>query len=140
MKVCLKTHAKRKGLQTAVIHVHERKPAHVVSPCELTCTFQIEACQDYYLLTLDVRGTLEIVCQRCLDHFQQNYTNQTRLAVCVNDDISETLMASYECIVAKDYQVDLTDVVTDELHLFLPEKHSVSDECDVETGRLIANL
>lgn len=140
MNICLKTHAKQTGSRTVAICIQARKPTRVSSPCELTCVFQVEAYPDYYLLTLDVKGTLEIACQRCLADFQQNYTNQTTLAVCSNDAIAETLMASYECIVAKDYQINLIDIVADELHLFLPEKHADFLECDRETSGLIGEL
>ena len=140
MNICLKTPAKQTGLRTVVMCVQERKPARVNSPCELTCVFQVEARHDYYLLTLDVSGTLDITCQRCLAAFQQEYTNRTELAVCANDDVAEKLMASYECIVVKDYQVDLIDIVTDELHLFLPEKHPDFSGCDLEISGLIGDI
>lgn len=140
MKICLKTHAKQTGSRTVVVCVQERKPERVSSSCELTCVFQVEACQDYYLLTLDVSGTLAITCQRCVADFQQDYTNQTKLAVCASDEIAERLMTSHECIVVKDYEVDLIDIVTDELHLFLPEKHSDLSECDREISGLIGDV
>ncbi len=137
MKICLKTYAKQAGSQTVTIRVQERKPERVSAYCELTCVFKVEACSDYYLLTLDVSGALEIVCQRCLGDFKHAHINQTKLAVCANEAVAETLMASYECIVVKDYQVDLIDIVTDELHLFLPEKHPDFAGCDREISDLI---
>lgn len=137
MIICLKTHAKQTGSRTVAIRIQERKPARVSTPCELTCVFQVEAYRDYYLLTLDVKGSMEVACQRCLANFQQDYTNQTILAVCSNDAVAETLMASHECIVAKDHQVNLVDIVADELHLYLPEKHADYSECDLETSGLI---
>ncbi len=140
MNICLKTHAKHNGSRTVVIPILERKPARVSSPCEVSCEFSVEALPDYYLLTLHVNGVFDIACQRCLASFQETYTNQTQLAICANDDVAENLMASYECIVVKDYQVDLIDIVTDELHLFLPEKHSDLAECDAEISGLIGDI
>ena len=132
MKICLKTQAKRLGLQTVVISIQERKPARLHLPCELTCQYEIAAYENYYLLTLNVQGRLEITCQRCLASFSHDYSNHTQLAVCADDDVAERLMASYECIVDKNYQVDLIDIVTDELYLFLPEKHPDMTGCDPE--------
>lgn len=140
MKICLKTYAKQAGSQTVVIRVQERKPERVNSPCELTCVFKVEACSDYYLLTLNVSATLEIACLRCLGGFQHEHTNLTQLAICANEEIAESLMASFECIVVNNYQIDLIDIVTDELHLFLPEKHQDIEECDREMSGLIGEI
>ena len=140
MKICLKTHAKQTGSRTVQLSIQDRKPAYVTSPCEVTCEFTVEACKGYYLLTLNVSGSFEIACQRCIDDFHHHFENQTQLAVCSNDDVAETLKTSYECIVVNDYQVDLIDIVTDELHLFLPEKHPDPAECELEISGLIGEL
>ena len=140
MKICLKTHAKQAGSQTVVVHVQERKPDRVSSACDLTCTFKVEACSDYYLITLDVHGTLDITCQRCLANFQHEHINRTTLAVCANEDVAETLMASFECIVVNNFQIDLIDILTDELYLFLPEKHLDVAGCDREMSGLIGDI
>ena len=140
MKICLKTYAKQAGSQTVVIHVQDRKPERVNSTCELTCVFKVEACSDYYLLTLSVSANLEIACQRCLGEFHHEHINQTQLAVCANEEMAESLMESFECIVVNNYQIDLVDIVTDELHLFLPEKHQEIDGCDREMSGLIGDI
>jgi len=140
MNICLKTHAKQSGSRTVVVRVEDRKPTRVSSQAELTCVFKVEDCTDYYLLTLDVSGSLEITCQRCVTDFQQEYMNQTKLAVCANDEIAERLMASYECVVVNNYEIDLMDIVTDELHLFLPEKHPDIAGCDLDISGLIGDI
>lgn len=140
MKICLKKHAKQMGSRTVQLFIEERKPAYISSPCKVSCEFQVEACQDYYLLTLNVSGAFEITCQRCMEDFQQTYDNQTTLAVCAREDIAETLMTTYECIVAADSQVDIMDIVTDELHLFLPEKHPDPAGCDHEISGFIGDI
>lgn len=140
MKVCLKTSAKQAGARTVIVRVEERKPERVRSPCELTCEFKVEDCSDYYLVTLDITGMLEIACQRCMVDFPHEHTNQVKLAVCANDDIAETLMSCFECIVANDSRIDLIDILTDELHLFLPEKHQNIADCDREVSGLIGDI
>ena len=140
MNICLKTHAKQMGSRTVVMSVQDRKPARVSSSSALTCTFKVDACSDYYLLTLDVTGVFEITCQRCLADFQHTYANKTILAMCSNDDVAEKLMETHECIVVPHGQVDLIEIVTDDLHLFLPEKHPDFSACDVEMSGFIGDI
>ena len=137
MNICLKTYAKQKGSQHVVITLRSRLPERIHSPCELTCDFQVADCGNYYALTLAVASELTVSCQRCLGEFHQSYSHQTELAVCATDAIAETLMTQFECIVASDYQVDLTDILTDELYLSAPDKHANFAECDSEISRLI---
>lgn len=129
MKICLKSHARQKSSETVSLHLKERLPERLSSPCEVTCEFLVEACSDYYLLTTDVRGTFGVTCQRCLEDFQHEYAHQTTLAVCANDLVANDIMSTYDCMVAVDHQINLIDVVTDELNLFLPEKHLDQEVC-----------
>ena len=140
LKICLKTYAKQAGSQTVVVRLQDRKPASIGSEVELTCVFNVEARSDYYLLTLDVSGQLMVACLRCLGDFDHEYKNTTQLAICANEEIAETLMASYECIVANNSQIDLIDIVADELYLFVPEKHADIAECDREISGLIGDI
>ncbi len=123
MKICLKTQAKQAGHEQVTITIQERLPRHVESVGPLTCQYQLESVDQYYLLTLRVSGELDIVCQRCAGLFRHEHVNETNLAVCANDTIAERLMEHFECIVACNNQIDLVEIVTDDLHLFLPEKH-----------------
>lgn len=137
MKICLKTYAKESGQQRAVIKLQERLPERICNPCELTCDFRVASYDNYYLLTLDIAGPIDITCQRCLQLFPDDYYNQSKLAVCINDTVAESLMEHFECIVADDHQVDLADIVADDLHLFSPEKHYNSTDCSVEISQWI---
>ena len=137
MKICLKSHARQQSPETVTLHLSDRLPEHLGRPCTVTCTFHVEACSEYYLLSMDVRGTLGITCQRCLGDFQHDYAHQTTLAVCANDDVANDAMSLHECIVVKGSEVDLIEVVTDELNLFLPEKHLDSEACAFTPIRLV---
>ena len=131
MKICLKTYAKRERPEHVVVRIHDRLPGFVHSPCELTCDFHVEGHRDYYRMLLEVQGTLKLACQRCLDDFQCHYHHHSELAVCRSDDMAEKIMASYECIVSETDEVDLIEIITDELHLYCPEKHSDPQACDI---------
>lgn len=137
MKICLKVYAKQGESEQVVITLQERLPERIIQPCELTCTFHVVNYGDYYLLTLDIAGVLAVRCQRCLHVFQHDYCNQSKLAVCANDTTAEALMEHFECIVAEDNQVDLLDILADELHLFSPEKHDKSTDCNTEISQFI---
>ena len=137
MKICLKTYAKQDGPESVVITLQERLPERIICPCDLTCAFHVESYGDYYIVALDVAGTLTVECQRCLQPFQYDYCNQSKLAVCATDAVAETLMEHFECIIAEGDQVDLLDILADELHLFSPEKHEDFNDCNTEISQLI---
>ena len=138
MNICLKTYAKQASPQTVVANLQERLPKRVQGPCEITCTFQVTAASDHYLLAFEASGNVNITCQRCLGTFPYQYHNKTTLAVCPNDEIAETLMASFECIEGRG-EIDLNEVLADDLHLFLPEKHLDYSHCDPEIDQMIAD-
>ena len=131
MKINLKTAAKQ-SVEKSVIQLRERLPERIHPPSELSLNFQVTCNDNYYLLKLDVFGTLTITCQRCLKAFQYTYSNTTELAICMNDNVAETLMEQWECIVADNNEIDLVEILTDEIHLYAPEKHENSIDCDEE--------
>ena len=135
MNICLKTYAKQSGPHHLEVQLKDRLPERMTSPCEVSCEFHVVNNSNYYLLTLDIAATLSMECQRCLHAFQVNYCNQSKLAVCYNDAIAESLMEDFECIVAPDLHVDLVAVLTDELHLFSPEKHPSLSDCHSEMSQ-----
>ncbi|RUQ81885.1 YceD family protein [Legionella septentrionalis] len=137
MKICLKTLAKEANAQSFAIRLDHRLPPHVDGVCQLVCDIQVEERNDYYLLSLQARGDVRIICQRCLTAFPFLYENQTQIAICSQDEIAERLMEQYECIVLPGSQVDLTEILIDDLYLFTPEKHENLEDCDVETRSFI---
>jgi uncharacterized protein len=139
MKICLKTQAKQTQLQQIPIVLTERLPSHVKSPCELKCQFHVEKHEEHYLLTLNVTGQVMITCQRCLSVFEYNYDNQTQVAICPNELVAEKLMSNYECIVTHSHEIELNDILTDELHLYLPEKHLNLSDCDPEMEQFMSD-
>lgn len=109
--------------ETVILSLHERLPNHLISPCQVTCVFQVESFSNYYALTMCVSGALMLTCQRCLEPFRQDYVHESTLALCKSDEVAIDLMSAYECIVIESDEFNLIDIVTDELNLFLPEKH-----------------
>lgn len=134
MIICLKIASKQLESSRVQLNLSERLPFHIVSDCALVCDYFVRSYPDYYLLTLDVSGVLSIQCQRCLEIFQYDYSNRTELAVCRDETTAENMMEQYDCIVSSHHEVDLGAIVTDELHLYAPEKHPELIEC---TGKKI---
>lgn len=136
MNICLKTHAKDTSPTTVVLALENRLPARVLNTCNISCTFQVQQASDHFLLKIETSGDVTVICQRCLDGFSYAYHNQTTLAVCPNNVIAERLMASFECIDGQE-TIDLNEVVVDDLHLHLPEKHADISHCNPEINQLI---
>ncbi|MGQ3887414.1 YceD family protein [Legionella sp. CNM-1927-20] len=137
MLIDLKTQAKQLEGQTVEVYLKERMPNRIPAPCSLSCTYLVKEVDDYFLLSLEVSGQLDIECQRCLKNFLYDYKNTTTLAICNADSCAEKLMDKYECVVANNFFIDLIELVTDELHLYSPENHLNIGECDKEVSKFI---
>lgn len=132
MKICLKTQALSRETVNVTADIMERMPVHVCAPCRLSCSFEVHKQDSYYLLFMDTKGTLSITCQRCAHPFEYEYHHKTELAVCDSDSTAERLMEQFDCMVIESMQINLLDILTDDLHLFLPEKHEDIQHCHTE--------
>ena len=139
MIICLKTSANHDSPQQATIHLTERLPFHMITDCQVNCNYLVRAYKDHYLLTLDVSGVLPILCQRCYDTFHYDYVNHTELAICRDEATAEKLLQDYESIVSEQGDLDLMHVITDELHLYAPEKHHELIDCKRKTEFSLEN-
>ncbi|STX51331.1 metal-binding, possibly nucleic acid-binding protein [Legionella busanensis] len=137
MLIDLKTQAKQLENQTVEVYVTKRLPNRIPTPCSLKCIYEVKPIDNYFLLSMQVSGTIEIECQRCLNMFLYDYKNITTLAICNSEASAEKLMEKYECIVANNFFIDLVELVTDELHLYSPEYHLNIDDCDAEVSKFI---
>lgn len=139
MIICLKTCSTHNLPQRATIKLSERLPIHIVSDCTLNCDYFVRNCAEYYVLTLDVSGIIPIRCLRCLEVFKYDYQNHTELALCRDEAMAEELMEEYECVVCDPKEVDLVCILTDELHLYIPEKHPDLIDCNHKIGCDVVN-
>ena len=119
------------------ILLEQRLPVFIKVPCQVACHYQLQKEAGYFLLHMQVRGVLTIVCQRCLGEFIHDYSNATVIALCFLEETADKLMSAYECSVIENGEVDLNDLVLDELHLYAPQKHAdVSHCCPLATNYL----
>ncbi|AHE66676.1 YceD family protein [Legionella oakridgensis] len=141
MKISLTKLAKENERRHVILTIQKRLPEHIHAACQLSCDYWAEAAaKDYILLMMKTEGKIEIVCQRCLQVFFYDYRHETQLAVCSKEMVAERLMDQYECVVSDNYQVDLTELLTDELHLHAPEKHFDPAECDGDIKQYIHDI
>lgn len=130
MKLNLKELAASQEATEVSLVLTERLPSQIKGPCQMVSRFKISAYPDYYLIEIQTTGKLTIICQRCLGEFDFVYSNQTVLAVCKDESVAEQLMENYECIIDHLATPDLTELVTDELHLYHPSIHENLEDCD----------
>ncbi|WP_298624320.1 YceD family protein [uncultured Legionella sp.] len=127
----------KQGQHIQNIIINERVPSFITGPCQLTVTYRVEAEDDFYLIHLHTAGKLNLICQRCLQEFAHPYENNTVIAVCRSDERAEQVLESYETIVSSNWQVNLTDLIIDELHLYAPQFHPEIKDCDDEINDIL---
>lgn len=127
----------KQNSHTETVTLNERLPSFLSGPCQLKVTYKVEGKDDFYLIYLEVLGELKINCQRCMQEFNYPYDNSTRIAVCRSDERAEQLLEQYECIVSSKGQVLLSDLITDELHLYAPQFHLETKDCDHGIMRIL---
>ena len=127
--ICLKTYANRGIMEQFHITLTERLPRHLSAPCIIHGSFIVHAEQEVYRIVLDTHSVLSLCCLRCAEEYQTHYVQQTSLIVCLSEQLAARYMAVGDCIVLENPYLNLIDILTDELHLFAPEKHIDVKEC-----------
>jgi uncharacterized protein len=137
MNINLKTIAANGQAQQVQVNITQRLPANIEGPCVVDCEYQVRREDNYYLLTLAINAQLTLICQRCLNQFPCHYTNNIVLAICETDDQAARLMNQYDCITARNNEVDLVELLTDELYLYAPVSHPDLKDCDTDVSEFI---
>lgn len=101
----------------------DRIPFFLESPCQVHCQLSLVKESSYYLLTMELTGTLSVVCQRCGEVFTKPLQRTTTLALCDTEEQAESLMSEYDPIVLSRGGFDLTFLVTDDLLLYTEAVH-----------------
>lgn len=115
----------------------DRLPDFINPPCQMEVIYSVEANDDYYVMHIQTKSDLNVICQRCMQDFTNVYENQTVIAVCKTDQRAEQLLPLYDCIVSPDWQLDLKELVIDELHLYAPQFHPEMVDCDSEVIKIL---
>ncbi|KTD19474.1 metal-binding, possibly nucleic acid-binding protein [Legionella israelensis] len=134
MRLNLKELVDKPEKLTTTIEIKDRLPVHITQSCSVQVTYHVEMIDDIYLVHLNTEAGLNICCLRCMREVVIPYKNSTSIAVCQNDVKAEQMLMNYECIVSPSAIIDLTEIVTDELHLYSSQYHLNSGECNVDFG------
>jgi uncharacterized protein len=106
------------------VEVTDRLPYYIYGPCTLSCTLKVRKEPNYYSIEFRNSGDLRINCQRCLQDFTYHYEHHSELALCATEEIANRMMTSMDCTVQSGDDLDIQAILTDDLHLFCPEKHA----------------
>lgn len=82
-----------------------------------------------------VNGTVNLLCQRCLKAFQYELAGSFKMALVYNDEMARALPTDLDSLLLlPDQPLDIAQIVEDELLLCLP-MHAVhpEGECHIET-------
>lgn len=121
---------KSTGEQQGQLVLEDNLPDFLQAPCQINYQYRLQKERNYTLLSLKVSGTLHCICQRCLTEFSQEYHNATTLALCDSEELASELMLDYESVVVSEQMVNLSEVIRDELYLYVPQQHATVEECD----------
>ena len=133
MHICLKTYSKREKKTLAQLILTDRLPIHLAGPCVVDCELHVHAEKDHYVVTLSSVASLAVTCQRCLAVFDYEHRHVTRLAASTDELVASMLMSRFDDVVVVEDELDLRHVITDELHLLVPERHHCTDDCDKDS-------
>jgi len=110
MKIYLKNVTDLPEEKIIQIIVSERLPAVMCEPSMVQCSYSIHKKRSKYFFKMHLSGSIQLECQRCLSVWRYAYEN-------------EHILEEDELMIDAEMRIDLVDIVTDDLHLFLPEKH-----------------
>ena len=116
---------------TINVIIKGRLPSYIPLPCELTCDLKIEPYNRYKLISMDTRGSFVVTCQRCLEDFVYDYQHSNQLAVCRDEETASEQMVNFDCIVSNINTIDITEILTDDLHLFVNSFHPCLSDCSL---------
>ena len=139
MKLDLRKDVNKEKKANNSILLDERLPDFINKPIEICFTYEIERYPEYYLLNLHEKATIELVCQRCSDIWQYEYSNVHKMAVLLSEKNIGTYESLFDVIVSPDLTLDIKEIILDNMHLFLPEKHENVDHCNQDQLKLLGS-
>lgn len=130
MQLCLKALAARHEPQSFAIVLDDRLPQQLSSPCLLEGQIAASVEKDGYRITLSVQSALTVMCLRCLASYQMAYKRSAVLHAYFDERMATQRMGEEEVIVLDSTTLHLSDILTDDLHLFVPDRHIDHTSCD----------
>ena len=95
-------------------------------------TLELQLNQDYLLIAGQIRGQAELVCDRCLRHFEQTLTAQIDEAIPLStagDVAVDKWTLSMVEVIGRQETVDITELVRQYTLLAVPPRRLCSSDC-----------
>lgn len=88
---------------------------------------------DKYVLDGDLEGSVQIMCDRCLEYYQRDVKTDFRLFLVQSPDTEkaeiELLEEDMEVDFIRGEEIDLNEIIQEQLYLSLPIKSLCMEEC-----------
>ena len=139
MKIDLRKDANKGKCIGGTIFLAERLPIFVNQPISIDFNYSIQRFDEYYLISIEEKSSVQLICQRCSEAWVEEHAHTTELMICFNEKTAERLQNEYDVIVLPDLILDIKEVLLDNMHLFLPEKHENIDQCNQDQLKLLKN-
>lgn len=124
---------KKMALEAKVLEgemiLSERLPAHVLNSVMMHYKIDVLPLERMYLLSIQEKADISAQCQRCSESMSIHFYNESQVSICEKEAMCEKYYAQYDVILAPDAKVSLEELLTDNLHLHLPQMHENIEEC-----------
>jgi len=88
---------------------------------------------DKYVLDGDFEGSIQVMCDRCLEYYQRDVKTDFRLFLVQSPDKEkaeiELLEEDMDVDFIRDQEIDLDEIIQEQLYLSLPIKSLCMEEC-----------
>lgn len=130
MKIDLRKKLNAAKSEEIKLLIKERLPHFVASDVEMSFTYEVAQQGPLYLLNIDEKASISVICQRCMGEFEQPFEHQSQIAICATDKMAQQYQSLYDVIVISDLIVNIEDILVDDLYLYLPNNHKNIDLCN----------
>jgi uncharacterized protein len=88
---------------------------------------------DKYVLSGDLEGSIQVMCDRCLEHYQRDVKADFNLFLVLKPDMEKAEVELLEEDMEVDFingeEIDLDEIIQEQLYLSLPIKSLCREEC-----------
>jgi len=102
-----------------------------IESCQLNIDLRFEKSNSMLVLHFYITGTIDTVCDRCMDDLKLDVEGQNRQIVKISDFEEQDIDDEILVVSSSEYEVDITKIIFDFSHLCLPIKREHADNgCD----------
>lgn len=111
-----------------------------IESCQLNIDLRFEKSNSMLVLNFDITGTIDSICDKCLDDLQLQIDGQNRQIVKISDFEEQDIDDEILVVPSSEYEVDITKMIFDFSHLCLPIKREHDENgCDSKALEKLEN-